>query len=114
MAMDIFNAVRRKEMKDTILSPEIGESVKLWMEWLQAKGWAALYEPTPGEEDRSSFTLALCSPWQRKLNMATQYALIPPIKEDKEKIFLNTILTRDCITGKGVPLAFMLTNCELQ
>ncbi|KIJ53070.1 hypothetical protein M422DRAFT_242174 [Sphaerobolus stellatus SS14] len=29
---------------------------------------------------------------------------------DKEKFFLNTVVTRDRVTGKGVPLAFMLIN----
>jgi len=34
--------------------------------------------------------------------------------KDQEKIFLNTILTRDRVTGKGAPIAFMLTNLESQ
>jgi len=66
-AMDIYNAVRRRAMGETILSPDIGMSVTKWMERLHEKGWSTLYEPTPGEQGRGGYTLAFCSPWQRKV-----------------------------------------------
>ncbi|KIJ28981.1 hypothetical protein M422DRAFT_269680 [Sphaerobolus stellatus SS14] len=117
-AMDIYNAVRRKAMIDTILAPTIGESLQLLMERLKDKGWSTLFEPTPGEGDRNGFTLAFCSPWQHKL--IAEYGDIVCLDsmhntchgENKEKIFLNTVLTRDRVTGRGIPLAFMLTNLE--
>ena len=71
--MDIFNAVHHKAIKDTILSSEMGESVELWMEQLWEKGWATLYELTPGKGDHSGFTLALCSPWQQKVTFIYSY-----------------------------------------
>ncbi|KIJ42831.1 hypothetical protein M422DRAFT_253924 [Sphaerobolus stellatus SS14] len=66
-AQDIYNTVRRKAKHETILAPEIGESVKLWMEQLRGTGWSTLYELTPGEEGCSGYTLAFVSPWQKKL-----------------------------------------------
>jgi hypothetical protein len=66
-AMDIFNAIRRKAMIDTILAPTLIESIELWMKRLHEKGWSTIYEPTPGEESRNGFTLGFCSPWQCKV-----------------------------------------------
>jgi len=70
-AMDIYNAVRRKYEKETILSPDIGDSIKLWLEKLRQAGWYTLYEQTPGEQARGGYTLALVSPWQRKVSKTT-------------------------------------------
>ncbi|KIJ26744.1 hypothetical protein M422DRAFT_272139 [Sphaerobolus stellatus SS14] len=82
------------------------------------QGWLNSFEPTPGEGDRNGFTMAFCSPWQAKL--IAEYGDTVCLDsthntcrgENKEKIFLNTVLTRDHVTGRGVPLAFMLTNLE--
>ncbi|KIJ33949.1 hypothetical protein M422DRAFT_264088 [Sphaerobolus stellatus SS14] len=65
--MDIYNAVRRKVDIDTRLAPQLNESIEEWLKKLNAVGWSTLYEPTPGEEIRNGFTLALCSPWQQEL-----------------------------------------------
>ena len=65
--MDIFNAVRRKAMNDTMLAPSIDESVKMWMQRLHEKAWFTLFEPTPGEEDCGGFTITFHSPWQHKV-----------------------------------------------
>ncbi|KIJ43680.1 hypothetical protein M422DRAFT_252920 [Sphaerobolus stellatus SS14] len=88
------------------------------MERLRGTGWSTLYEPTPGEEGCGGYTLAFVSPWQKKL--IGEYADTVCLDSthntckgmDKEKVFLNTVLTQDRVTGKGVPLAFMLTNYE--
>ncbi|KIJ39643.1 hypothetical protein M422DRAFT_257471 [Sphaerobolus stellatus SS14] len=119
-AQDIYKAARRKAKHETILAPEIGENVKLWMEWLRGTGCSTLYEPTPGEEGRGGYTLVFVSPWQKKLigEYADAMCLDPTHNTckgmDKEKVFLNTVLTQDWVTGKGVPLAFMLTKYESQ
>ncbi|KIJ46977.1 hypothetical protein M422DRAFT_249256 [Sphaerobolus stellatus SS14] len=89
-----------------------------WLEKLCEAGWNTLYEPTPGEEIRDGFTLALCSPWQKQL--IAEYGDTVCLDSthntcrgnNDEKIFLSTILARDRVTGRGVPLAFMLTNRE--
>jgi len=67
--MDIFNALRRKASVDTILAPDVGDSVAAWIERLRGNGWMALYEATPGEESRNGFTIAFCSPWQQKVSI---------------------------------------------
>ncbi|KIJ38181.1 hypothetical protein M422DRAFT_259086 [Sphaerobolus stellatus SS14] len=98
-AQDIYNVVRRKAKHETILAPEIGESVKLWMERLWGTRWSTLYELTPGEEGRGGYTLAFVSPWQKKL--IGEYADTVCLDSthntckgmDKEKVFLNTVLT---------------------
>ena len=71
--MDIYNAVRRKYEKDTILAPEVSKSIELWLEKLQQGGWSTLFEATPGEEARSGYTLALFSPWQKKVSVISSF-----------------------------------------
>jgi len=66
-AMDVYNAVHRKAMGETILSPNVEDSVEKWMGQLREKGWLTLYTKTPGEELRGGYTLAFCSPWQHKV-----------------------------------------------
>ncbi|KIJ32606.1 hypothetical protein M422DRAFT_265491 [Sphaerobolus stellatus SS14] len=87
--MDIYNAVRHKIDIDTRLAPQLNESIEEWLKKLNEVGWSTLYEPTPGEEIRNGFTLALCSPGNK-----------------------STVLARNQVTGRDVPLAFMLTNHE--
>ncbi|KIJ25140.1 hypothetical protein M422DRAFT_273916 [Sphaerobolus stellatus SS14] len=117
-AQDIYNATKRKAMATTYLSPDPDESIRLWMDALRKKGWTVAYEPTPGEESRQGFTIQLCSKWQKSLIPhygetvcldSTHNTCKGPLRE---KMFLSTILARDRVTGKGVPLAWMITNLE--
>jgi len=116
--MDIYNTVQQKAENNTMLAPDVGDSVELWLEKLRAMGRRTLFEATPGKEARGGYTIALYSPWQQKL--IPEYGDIVCLDsthntchwKNDEKVFLSTVLTRDCVTGRGVPLAFMLTNLE--
>ncbi|KAF8579579.1 hypothetical protein K439DRAFT_1359286 [Ramaria rubella] len=96
------------------------ESLRLWCQKLMAKGWAAEYERTPGEEAHEGFAIMLSSPWQQQLlgqfgNMVCLDSMHKTCRgPSDEKIFLTTVLTRDRVTGRGVPLAWLLTNHESQ
>ncbi|KIJ31966.1 hypothetical protein M422DRAFT_266332 [Sphaerobolus stellatus SS14] len=105
-AQDIYNAVRRKAKGETFLVPELGESINLWMQRLEASCWSTLSKPTPGEEERGGYTIVFISPWQKKCVSCTPILLIAEYGKDticidsthntykgpdKEKVFLNTV-----------------------
>jgi len=60
--MDIYNTVCCKDKKETMLSPDVGDSIKLWLEKLCQVGWYTFYEQTPSEQAQANCTLALVSP----------------------------------------------------
>jgi len=75
--MDVYTTVHCKYEKETILSPDVGDSIKLWLKKVFHAGWYTLYEQTPGEQAQGSYTLALVYPWQRQVNRAASYLAIP-------------------------------------
>ncbi|KIJ34446.1 hypothetical protein M422DRAFT_263401 [Sphaerobolus stellatus SS14] len=135
---DIYNATRRKQREDTFLDDNPDTSIRLWMEILTKKGRSATYKKTPGEEARNGFSIMLCSPWQKeacytfifrmRLLIIFYFFHQLPMKYGdticlnsthntckgplREKMFLSSILGQDRITGKGVPLAWLITNLE--
>ncbi|KAF8584178.1 hypothetical protein K439DRAFT_1346670, partial [Ramaria rubella] len=94
--------------------------LRLWCQKLMAKGWATEYERKPGEEAREGFPIMLSSPWQQQLlgqcgNMVCLDSMHNTCRGPSgEKIFLTTVLTRDRVTGRGVPLARLLINYKSQ
>ncbi|KIJ31797.1 hypothetical protein M422DRAFT_266551 [Sphaerobolus stellatus SS14] len=99
------DAVRRKAKEEMVLALKLGESVKLWVKRLETM------------VDSHSMSRHLA----KKIELIAEYGKnIVCLNlthnmckgENKEKIFLNTIVTQYCATGKGVPLAFILTNEE--
>jgi len=66
-AMDVYNAVHCKDVKETLLALDIDDSMELWLEKLCETGWSMPHEPTPYEEACRGFTIALISPWQKKV-----------------------------------------------
>ncbi|KIJ34784.1 hypothetical protein M422DRAFT_263142 [Sphaerobolus stellatus SS14] len=86
---DIYNATRRKQCEDTFLDDNPDTSIRLWMEILTKK-----------LPMKYGDTICLDS---------THNTCKGPLRE---KMFLSSILGQDRVTGKGVPLAWLITNLE--
>ncbi|KAF8517540.1 hypothetical protein BU17DRAFT_49699, partial [Hysterangium stoloniferum] len=92
----------------------------LWCQKLQEKGWAADFEKMLGEAACNGFSVMLCSPWQQELFNKYGDAMCLDSTHNTyrgpsgERMFLNTILVQDLVTGRGVPLALLITNYESQ
>jgi hypothetical protein len=113
--------------------------VTLWKEKFEGKGDHMFFERLPTEQD-GCFVIGLVTSWQASVRnisffLFTQQKLILEMQlmsnpqamvvcfdsthntafgMHKEKAFLYTLVFRNPHTGKGAPIAFMLTNSEKQ
>ncbi|KIJ23088.1 hypothetical protein M422DRAFT_276407 [Sphaerobolus stellatus SS14] len=111
--LDIYNAVRQKAKHETILAPEIGESVKLWMEQLGGPDGP----PFMSRHLVRRTVVVIHSPLfhRGKQSLTQPYYLIG---EYANAMCLDSTqntckgVDKEKVTGKGVPLTFMLTRYE--
>ncbi|KZV78403.1 hypothetical protein EXIGLDRAFT_783879 [Exidia glandulosa HHB12029] len=115
---DVYNALRRRLDAETFLAPEMSESLKLWIHQLSEANWSTIFESLPIPGEPAALCLGLVSPWQREMikkygdTVCLDSTHNTCVTEDGGKIFLYTLVARDRTTGKGTPLAFMVTDRE--
>jgi len=100
-------------MADAHISFNPDENVELCMKQLRG-GWTTVYEATPGEDN--GYIIGLFSTWQKDLmNRYGDIVFFGSIDNaciglHGEKLYLMTIILRDPVSGKGAPVAYMLSN----
>ncbi|OAV97748.1 hypothetical protein PTTG_01098 [Puccinia triticina 1-1 BBBD Race 1] len=100
---------------------DVFESLSAWNEELMEEQWNTF---TQGIDDSADFIFALQSPWQREkmiehgqgmimLDSSTDNTLkncFLSDDDDRQKVCLYTIIIRDPLVGKGLPIAWALTT----
>ncbi|KAA1115313.1 hypothetical protein PGT21_035121 [Puccinia graminis f. sp. tritici] len=100
--------------------PNPFQSLALWAQELQAKSWNCLSDTADSEQ----FLFAFQSPWQQRMLRehgssmimldSTHKSVTNYFLSDGRKISLYSVLIRDPIVGKGVPIAWAFTASEAE
>ncbi|KAI9246546.1 hypothetical protein EDC94DRAFT_529522 [Helicostylum pulchrum] len=99
-----MNALSRKHATDK-------ESVRLWMEELhQNRFYSAMYEVS--QDPKGPFIVSWISPWRKMWYIDSTHKTSKSFLNPKEDCYLFTIIVRNKMTNKGVPVCFFVTNRE--
>ncbi len=107
-SMDIYNIYKKSIYNTFKYHEDEFESVKLWLEKLRSNN----YFIQNIEFLENEFSLSFASPWQLDLLRNSQFFCMDAthsITMDKKTV-LYTLVIRHNISGKGVPVGYMLTN----
>ncbi|KAI7938130.1 hypothetical protein MJO28_015050, partial [Puccinia striiformis f. sp. tritici] len=122
---DMYDKVRyliRKRIKVlSIRASNVFESIVLWNTQLIQAGWYT-YLPFPDNPASINYLYAFQSPWQRKMLLShgqslmmldsTHNSVSNYCFHDGRKVSLYTIVIRDPVTGKGLPVCWAFTASE--
>jgi len=123
--MDIYNVLRRSLIKNSQLRSGCIASLEAWAKQIILEGgWANVATEVFDYKTNgnSGWYMSFATRWQRDalarygqriVCMDSTHNTCTGIKVS-ESVYLYTVLARNQVTGRGVPLAFMLTNAENQ
>ncbi len=106
--MDIYNIYKKSIYNTFKFDDNEIESAKLWLEKLENKNYFIQHM----EFFENQFSFSMAAPWQIDLIRSSDYFCMDAthsITTDKRTI-LYTLLIRHQISGKGVPVSYMITN----
>ncbi len=113
--MRVYNLLYKKIVRDSQRDNDPNESLKRWGEDLISQRYFVVHrniEISPG-----TFIFGWSSPWQQDILTNHQDILCLDATHDtcispttSEKCLLYTILIKHKLSGKGIPIAFLITN----
>lgn len=113
--MRTYNLIYKKITRDSQKDSDPNESLKRWGETLSAEGYFVVHRNLdlfPG-----TFIFGWSSPWQRGIMNTHQDIACLDATHDTcvspttlEKCLLITIVVKHKVSGKGIPVAFLITN----
>ncbi len=113
--MRAYNLLYKKVMRDSQKDPDPMESLKRWGETLMNNGYFVVHQNI--ENSPGTFIFGWSSPWQQNLLVSHQDIICLDATHDtcispatSEKCLLYTIVIKHKLSGKGVPVAFLVTN----
>lgn len=99
--MDVYNVLRKQLIATSQKSPDLDSSLSMWIKSItESGGW--------GYCDGSN--IAFATKWQRTHWNSTTLCLDATHNTCKDGFLLYSVVVRSKMTGKGVPIAFLLTQ----
>ncbi|KAA1079792.1 hypothetical protein PGT21_024402 [Puccinia graminis f. sp. tritici] len=111
--------IRNRAMVLAKKHSNVFRSIEMWNRYLISQGWNTYL---PFQEDSEYYTFAFQSPWQREMMLtygqsmvmvdATHNSVSNYCFNDGRKVSLYTIIIRDPVVGKGLPVCWAFTSSE--
>jgi hypothetical protein len=116
-----YNLLHKKVVSESQKDSDEFESLVKWCDILRNKNYKVLFETSIAISN--AFVIAWVSPWQFEMFSThskvvcldtTHDTCVEPLRgipmKERPSCYLSTIVAKSIVTGKGIPLAFMITN----